>query len=272
MGVPSGNNQSAYITAEDVMNRARAFVNDAFRGGAGRILTDTAPFTTEYLNAALEELQDELGNSAAGIILLQDNILLSPIPPLPNPDPSVQVSIGYNGISSIASGVPPIPAAPLPRIPANIITVEKLWERQLGSGLPFQEMTTPMQNLGSILQGAWLYQWEYRQDAIWLTGSTQVEELRMRGMIRQIPIAAADSSDLDGVQISILASTNALATLVAYNYARARGAAQAQLMQADAKHMTRLIKNRYSRRAQGIQYNRRSYGEAGDRRWVRLPF
>lgn len=270
MGVPSGQNQSAYITAEQVMNRARAYANDAFRGGAGRILTDVAPFTVEYLNGALEELQDELGNSAAEIILIQDDILLSPIPALPQPDPSVQVRIGYDGISSIASGVVPIPAATLPRIPANIIAVEKLWERLLGSGLPFQQMTSPMQNLGSVLQGAWLYQWEYRQDAIWLTGSTQVEELRMRGQIRQIPVAPG--ANLANVQISILASTNALATLVVYNYARARGAAQAQLMATDAQKMVRYIKNRYSRRAQGIQYNRRSYGEAGDRRWIRLPF
>lgn len=265
MGVPSGQNQSAYPNAEQVMNRARAFVNDAFRGGAGRILTDTAPFTVEYLNSALEELQDKLRENGV-ITLIQDNIILSPIPALAAPDPAVQISIGYNGTTT-PSGILPSPA-----LPSNVVAIERVWERQTGSGLPFKPMQEPMEGLPSILQGAWLNFWEYRGDAIYLTGSTQTEDLRIRAEISQISVDPSSASDLDAVQIQILASVNAVATLVAYNYARARGAQAAQLMAADADKMMRYIVRRYTRRAQGVNYNRQPYGEGGDRRGVRLPF
>ena len=78
------------------MNRARAFVNDAFRGGAGRILTNQAPFTTEYLNSALEELQDKISNNGV-ITLIRDNVILTPITALATVDPSVQIQVAYNG-------------------------------------------------------------------------------------------------------------------------------------------------------------------------------
>jgi len=247
------------------MNRARAFVNDAFRGGQGRILTNQAPFTVEYLNAALEELQDKLGENGV-ITFIQDNIILTPITPLATPDPAKELFISYDGFFNGTAMVSK------PFLPSNVVAVEKLWERQTGSGLPFQPMTEPMEGLPSILQGPWLNYWEYRGDSIYLTGSTQTEDLRMRAQIRQVPIAAADAGDLDNVEIQILASVNAMATLVAYNYARARGANAAQLMAADALKMMRYIVRRYTRQKQSTPYNRRAYGESGDRRGVRLPF
>lgn len=265
MGAPSGQNQSAYPTAGSVMQRARAFVNDAFRGGSGRILTDQAPFSTQFLNAALEELQDKIGNNGV-ITLTRDNYILTPLGALAGPDPAVQTWIGYDGFYDGVN------LNPLPNLPSDCVAVEELWERQLGSGLPFKPMTQPIEGLPSILQGPWLNIWEYRADKIYMTGSTQTEELRMRYQCRQVPIAPEDASSLDDVQISILASVNALATLVAYNYARARGAQQAEIMAADCDKMMRYIVRRYTRRSQRVVRQRRAYGEAGDRRGVRLPF
>ena len=245
------------------MNRARAYVNDAFRGGKGRILTDTAPFTIEYLNGALEELQDKLGNNGV-ITLTIDNVILGPIGPLPGPDPAVQIFIGYTGyFDGYAMHA-------LPVLPSNIISVQKAWERVVGSGLPFKEMGEPQEGLPSILQGPWLNQWEYRQDRIYMTGSTQTEELRIRGEIRLGTLT--DDTDFASTQIGILALTNALATLVAYNYARARGAPAAQMMAADALKFQKYIVKRYTRRAQSINYQRQPYGDAGDRRRIWLPF
>ena len=88
--------QQPYPNAEQVMNRARAFVNDAFQGGAGRILTDKAPFTGEYLNSALEELAQIIRNR--GVITLEyDNVILTPITALPQPNPTVQIYVSFNG-------------------------------------------------------------------------------------------------------------------------------------------------------------------------------
>jgi hypothetical protein len=84
----------------------------------------------------------------------------------------------------------------------------------------------------------------------------------------------ADASDFANTEIQILSSVNALAILVVYHYAVARGAAAAQMMQADAEKMMRYIVRRYTRRAQSIPYNRRRFGSpvGDDNLGARLPF
>jgi hypothetical protein len=263
--------QSAYPTCGQVMNRARAYVNDSYRGGAGRILTNQASLSVECLNGAFEELSDKIGNNG-GITLIKDNVILTPIPALPQPDPAVQIQITYNGFFN---GVEMLSG---PVLPSDCRAPLKLWERQFGSGLPFVPMTQPMEGLPSAFQGQWLRFWEYRQDAICLCGSTITEELRLRYETR-FPVIAPDSPDDDwqNTEIDILSSVNALATIVAYNYARARGSPGAAIMQADAEKMMRYIVRRYTRRAQAIPYHRKPYetggSSGGNGNWgTNLPF
>ena len=249
--------QNPYPTAAQVMNRARAFVNDAFRGGAGRILTNQAPFTTEYLNSALEELQDKISNNGV-ITLIRDNVILTPITALATVDPSVQIQVAYNGFYNGSEWVTS------PMLPADVRAVQKVWERQTGSGQPFRPMTQSQEGLPSVYQTSWLNRWEYREDAICMVGSTVTEDLRIRYESRFQSIPADSSEDnWQDTEIAILSSVNALATIVAYNYARARGAAQAQVMQADSDRQMRYIVRRYTRRAQSVPYRRQPYGANG---------
>lgn len=243
--------QSAYPTAEQVMNRARAFVNDAFRGGKGRVLTDQAPFTIEYLNSAFEELQDKIGNNGV-ITLIKDNVILGPLTPVVAPNPNVQTFIDYSGYFDGTT----MHANPV--LPADCRAVLKCWEQQIGSNLPFQPMRQPQEGLTSSYQGQYLGFWEYRQDRINMIGSTTTEQIRIRYESRFPVLINADS--LADTEIAILSSVNALATVVAYNYARARGAQAMQVMQADGERMMRYIVRRYTRRAQSINYNRKPYG------------
>ena len=125
--------QQPYPNAEQVMNRARAFVNDAFQGGAGRILKDTAPFSVEYLNSALEELAQRIRNR--GVITLEyDNYILTPLTALPAPNPAIQTYVGFNGYFDGTK------LNKVPFLPGNCLQVLEVWERQTGSGLPFQPM------------------------------------------------------------------------------------------------------------------------------------
>jgi hypothetical protein len=266
MGAPTGTTESNYPTVEAVLNRARAIVNDAYKGGAGIILKDTAPFTVQFLNGALEELQDRMGNSAAEIVITYDNIILTPITPVPAINPQTQLWIGYTGFFNGTEVVSK------PVLPSNIISIKKVEETQTGSGLPFQPMVQPMEGLPSCNQGPWLRIWEYRGDRIYLTGSTSTEDLRIRGEIRFADISPNDVENFANIQIQILASTEALATLVAYRYARARGAVALTQMKADAEYFIKQIRRRYSRRAQGVQYIRQGYGQSGDIRSPRLPW
>lgn len=256
--------QIAYPTAEQVMNRARAFVNDAFQGGAGRILTDRAPFTGEYLNSSLEELQARIRNR--GVITLEyDNVILTPITALPVPNPAVQIYVSFDGFFD-GTKMNAVPA-----LPGNCLQVLEVWERQTGSGLPFQPMKQ-IRPLPSIIQGPWLNKWEFRQDRINLCGSTVTEDLRIRHTASLQPISPATTENpWSNVTIRILASINALAKIVAYNYALARGAQAAATMKADAMEYTKLITNAYTRQNQRTHYRRR---RAGDRNigGVNLPW
>ena len=244
----------AYPTAEQVMNRARAYANDSYRQGKGRILTDTASFSIEYLNGALEELQDKISNNGS-ITLIKDNIILGPITPVSG-QPATQIYIGYDGFFDGTK------IQPLPVLPSDLRAPMKLWERQVGSNLPFREMRQPQEGLPSCFQQPWLGLWEYRQDRIYFTGSTITEEVRVRYESRLLSLAADD--DFANTEIQILSSVNALAVLVVYHYAVARGAAAAQIMAADAEKQMRYIVRRYTRRAQSVPYHRKPYGDQGN--------
>lgn len=259
--------QTPYPTVEQVMNRARAIANDSYRNGQGRILTDNAPFTVEYVNGALEELQDRLRNNAV-ITLIQDNIILTPITALAAPDPAIQVAIMYTGFFN---GTTMVSA---PALPSNVVTPLVLWERQTGSGLPFVEMTQPREGLPSRFQGNWLGLWEWRQDAIWFNGSTVNEDIRMRAQISLPMVSPNSTTSFADTQIGILASINALANLVLYQYAKARGAQALQTAQIDAEKYIKLILNRYTRQAQRVPYRRQPYSaQVGNGNWgTNLPF
>jgi hypothetical protein len=245
-----------YPTAQRVMNRARAFVNDAFRGGAGRILTNAAPFTVEYLNGAFEELQDKIGNN--GVITLEkDNVILTPIPAIASQDPAARVLVAYTGTYNGVAW------SQTPFLPGDCVSPKKLWMRLTGSNLPFQEMTQSREGLGDQFpNNQFLTMWEYLTDQIVLLGATAPCDLRLRYELRQ-PVIATETPEnqWSDVSINILASVNALATVVAYLYARARGAQAAPQLQTDGKEMMRYIVRRYTRRAQSVPYRRPAYDD-----------
>lgn len=245
-----------YPTADRVMRRARAFVNDAFRGGQGRILTNQAPFTVEYLNGAFEELQDKIGNN--GVITLEkDNVILTPIPPIATADPDARIRIAYTGLFD---GVKWLNT---PFLPEDCVAPKKLWMRLTGSGLPFLPLTQSREGLpDQFPNNQFLSMWEYLTDQLVLLGATAECDLRLRYELRQ-PVIAIETPENQwaDVSINILASTNSLATIVAYLYARARGAAGAPQLQQDGERMMRYIVRRYTRRGQSIPYRRPAYDD-----------
>lgn len=256
------NPQQPYPTAARVMQRARAFVMDSYgQNGQGRILTNTAPFSVEYLNAALEEVQERLGNNGV-ITLTRDNVILTPIPPITQPDPSVQISLSYTGLTINGK------VLTTPVLPPDLVELFDVSERQTGSGLPFVPMKEYQSGLPvNYTQGPWLRVWEYRGDALWMLGSLSTEDIKLRYRAN-LPAIASDIIAPNGVdswtstQINILATTNVLAKIVAYHYALARGAPMAATMGTDAEKFMRLIIRRYTRATgQRKIIRRKPYGQ-----------
>lgn len=249
-----------YPTVGAVMRRARAIVNDAYRGNTGRILKNTAPFSVEYVNGALEELQDKLTNNLV-ITFIRDNVLLTPIQPLPGgPNTGIEQWVGYEGFFNGAEMVSQ------PVIPGEIIDVLEVRVRPLGNtSVPFSRVMPAANGLGSNTQTAWLHSWEYRADRIYLQGCTSPLDMQVRGIAR-LPLVGPDVVNVDGTeswdktQIAILASVNAIATLIAAQYDLARGGEMADKLEQKSEKFMRYIVRRYTRGKQRIQYRRRVFG------------
>lgn len=241
---------SVYPTGEAVMNLARAFINDSFRGGAGRILTDAASFTIPYLNSAQRKLQDYLAVNGVSSFV-KDNYKMLNIPAVVEADASVQCTIDWQGYFNGTQ------MYKNPILPQDMLVPLDLRERQTGSGQQFKPMKTPQDGLPSRKQTGVFGVWEWRNDKIALIGATMNRDLQLRYEAR-LPLINT-GANLSEAKIMIRDSTDALAWQVAYLFANARGSQQAPMLAANFDSQAAYIVTRYSRRDQRIQYRRKSF-------------
>jgi hypothetical protein len=248
---------ASYPTAEAVMNLARAWANDQQISTAGQILIDTAPFTAEYLNGAIQTAQAYLANNGVTSNLI-DDFILTPITPVATQDPSVQTFISYDGYYDGAV------MHATPALPPDTMVVLKCWQRQTGSGQWFQEFGQPQDGLQSYIPGPYFSRWEWRQDRLNFNGATNTLDVRIRTEAT-LPIIAPATTDnpFSNTVIRIRNGTRALAALVVNQYCMARGAAQQPAVEQMAMRYLDELVNRNVRRDQRIAYRRGSYS-SGD--------
>jgi hypothetical protein len=220
------------------------------RSSAGQTLKNDRPFTIEYLNASVEDCQEYLANNGV-TSNIKDDVILSPLTPVTNPDPAVQV---YVSVEGYFDGVQ---IHKTPALPVDMIIPLRVWERQTGSGQQFQAMNQPEDGLPSRLQGPYYGLWEWREDRIAMIGSTQTRDLRLRYEAGFVPLAA--NADLTQAIIRIRGGKRAVAYGVAEYYAAARGAPQQTWAeQQKLKRLDELV-NRQVRKDQRIAFRPRAY-------------
>jgi len=245
---------SSYPIAENVLQLARAGVNDMLRSTAGAILTDTAPFTVVYLNAAIRRVQRELANY--GITSnIRDNVIMTPLPPCTVSDPSIQVyvsQLGYfDGTNLNAT----------PTLPTDLVLPLEVWERQTNSGAQFQYMPRPQEGLQSRIAGSYFGNWEWREDRINMTGSTITEDLRIR-YEASLPRVSA-GANMSQTSIPIRDAEDVLAAAVVLQYSRTRGSAMRQEAKQWYEDEKFQLVNRYVRQDQRIAYRPRGFRAGG---------
>jgi len=239
------------------MNLARAIVNDAFQNGQGRILTDQASFTLSYLNSAQRILQNKLANAGVSNFV-KDNYLLLGLPPVVQPDTTVQVTIDwqgyYNGTQTFAEWT----------LPQDLLVPLDLRERLSGS-IPsanrFVLMRRPQSGIPSRSQIGVLGEWEWRNDKIAMVGATSIRDLQLRYEAR-LPLVASNAN-FSEAKILIRDSADAMAWRVAYLFANARGAQQAPMLNAEFEAAAAEIIIRNTRADQRIQFRREGFGDGG---------
>jgi hypothetical protein len=244
-----------YPLADEVMQLSRSMVNDMLRDTAGRILTNTAPFTIPYLNSAIRRTQRYFANNGLESFIV-DNFILTGITPVQSLDPSVQVFISssgyFDGVKMNAQ----------PTLPPDLIIPLAVWERQTASGASFAPVhPTSKDGLPSRIPGQTFDLFEWRNDKINLLGSTLTTDLRLRyeGMIPAI----ATNQDLTKVSIPLRDAHEALAAWVIYFYAFARGSAMRLEAKKIAQEEMDEVVNRYVRKDERIAYRPQGFRSGG---------
>lgn len=244
---------TAYGTVEGIFNEARAIVNDMMFSQSGEILTDTSPFTFPMLNRAATYFENVLINH--GMKTFVKETVLSPVLPIAVNDPGVQVNISDTGYfdGSINHAQP--------QLPTDLQTPLFLWERQTGSTEEWFQMRQVLDGLPSWVQTLRLAIWEWRQDAIYMPGATQSEDLRLRYTAEVVQFATPNDTVL------IRGSQSALASYLAAVFAESRGGVMATNAKATGDDFTLQIARRNTRAQQRVTTTRQPYGGSHNAAW-----
>ena len=236
-----------YPIADEVAQLARASVNDMLRDTAGRILTNSAPFTIPYLNSAIRKTQRYFANNGL-TNYVKDNVILTGMAPAASTDPSVQVFVSKDGYFD------GVKTNPSPVLPNDLILPLMVWERPTNSAAAFQVTNhIDEDGLPSRVPGGSLDIYEWRNDALNFIGATITIDLRLRYEAAITPVGVG--ANLTQVVIPLRDAHEALATWVIYYYARARRGmeAAAAIKKLAEEEMDEVI-NRYVRKDQRIAY------------------
>ena len=251
-----------------IANLVRALINDSQAGataspGEGQVFTDNnaiSPFVQPLLNSSIREMYRELRNVGQPA-LIKDNVIVTGLTPVNSPtfglaasDPSVQVYLGFNGYFdgvTINNNLV---------LPPDVVAPEKLWERETATNNPFVPMSQPQFGLPSRYQTPALVQWEWRNESIWMCGSTQTRDLRLRYYC-SLPQFFSSTLDFASTCVPIIDCVDAVAYKTAAKYATMLGSPDYANLKTEAAEAMRQLKLNHVRRQQSITYNRLPYGD-----------
>jgi hypothetical protein len=253
----------------NICNLVRSLINDTQAGaqgipGEGQIFTNNpaiSPFVQPFLNSAIRALYRELRN-VNDPALIYDNYIISGITPVNGangpgvPDPAMQVYVGQDGYFDGTQIWPNL------ALPNNMMYLEKVWERQNNTNNTFVQMRQPQGGMGSRPQQPTLVDYEWRNYQLWMVGSTQTNDLRLRYW-GSLPTFYSATLDFASTYVPIIDCTDALAYKIAVMYSRMLGTPGLPDLIGEAKEQMFQLKNAVVKRAQTIDYHRPPYGTSG---------
>lgn len=244
-----------YDTLENVVNTARVRLNDAIQQLAGDVLTDTAVFTLTFINAAWRRLQQLLSNY--GVSILNREFRWFSVPAATQSDFGTQVWFDWDGYFD---GTNILPA---PVLPTDMIFPLDLWERVHGSNSIYTPIDQIFNGLPTVAQGVLNRLWEWRENKVYMPGSTGLTDIRMRyaGFLADFLDSATLTFDLQ--QVPIVNVLSPFAWFLCAEVAKSRGDLDAGSFDTSAQTETRFIFDRDAQRGKSI-YKRSEYGKMVD--------
>ena len=249
-----------YPSMQTICNLARSVVQDDMAGatgtvGEGQVLVDNLAISVtlgNLFNSALRWLTREMRISE-NPTLIRDNYILLNMPVVNGPqgsavpDPTVQVNLFFQGFFDGTQWWPNWV------LPQDCIKVDEVQERQTNSNGAFFPMSQPGRSLAGINQGVLNGEWEWRQDGIWMRGTTQNADLRLRYQMR-LPDIYQPSVDLNYTYVPVMQCEEAMAFRIAYLFAQRQGSAMLPEIKANMMAAMSALTNEDIKRAQGADY------------------
>jgi len=254
---------AVYWNTEEILNLARILVNDVQGGLSGQDLSDAQPYTWPLLNFCYSKLANWLEDNNVESAMYAEEIISLP-PSAVVYDPSLQSRLGYDGFN-VGVGIDNTVGFhyDLPTLPVDPYLLEplQLWQRPTGQTCPFMEMQQRLGGLGTVY-GNWMYgDWEFRQNSIYLTGGTTTGiDLRIRYIPALPELVQPTEEAPDFPMIWFARAGEALAYMVAAEFAEIRNSKNAPTLRAKANEQLQIIANKSAKRANNSQTRRRGYG------------
>jgi hypothetical protein len=239
--------RSPYPTLDHVLRLARVYTNDAAQTLDGNLLALTQPYTLEYVNSAWHKLQDELAE--AGAPRLEREVILPQVPIASALDPAVQVSVSYTGSNDGAL----LWSSPI--LPQDLMEPMRLHERQAGMIGNFIPMKPAADGLPRVVQGQRLRWWDWKDDSLYFTGATQLNDLLLR-YYAYLPEIPNDPK----AQLGILRCQRAMGFYIAGEFAAARGSTAAADLMSKGDDAVQKMTIRIARVKQRLSRRRKPYG------------
>lgn len=258
---------SAYVSLESVLLLIRAIANDMIYSQAGEIFTDSANFAFVLMNDSLEWFQNEVNNHGVESFV-KETFLLNVTPAAflnldtgaPAPlDPGQQINISDTGFfdGSISHLTP--------QVPTDLLVPLRMWERQNGSLENWVDMIERPGGLPPVTPGSRLRIWEWRQDAIYMPGSIQTNDIRLRYTGSHATfVTTMDTLYFRG-------AVGAIAYKTASTYLASKNPQASQAAMAEAELRVNQICTRSARMKQRAPISRISYGSPNRQNTFRPP-
>ncbi len=248
---------------EDVLNFARILINDAQGGLSGQDLADSRPYTWPLLNFCYANLANWLEDSNVESSAYSEAII-GPLAAAPtaSSDCNTQCRLGYDGYWD---GNQADATDNTFKLPDDCLMPLEIWEQRAGQSGPYLPMR---QVLGGIppVAGSWnLRLWEFRQNAIYFPGAIQANVLRIR-YIPALPLLVQPTGTQPYPQVPLARCGQALAYLVAAEFAEIRNAPNAALLRSKADAQLEMISNKSAKRENQVDQRRMGYGFGRRRR------
>jgi hypothetical protein len=248
---------SAYNVCEDVLNRLRAILNDSEVAG-GDVLTDTAPFSFQFLNSAYERVQLELAK--VGVETYTAEAWILSLPAMPTIDPEARLLINDTGYQILYPNGVGNSFGLTPQLPTDLILPLRLWERQHGTvNFTGPPMRQPNGGLLNMAQQTYLVDWEWKSDSLRFRGATQVQDVKLL-YEKNLPLLVAPTDP-----VPIRGVVNAAAYFAAKAFVASRGGAILPQFEKEAMAEIFLLQQVSARRRQRKQTRRQPYSGRGGR-------